>query len=118
MSYVTKEDLAIEIENYHRTKQISPTLQKQLVLIVEGVTSKYAYEHNINDDVKQEIWLLLLRHLHKVRVDKSPFNYLTTMCINVCRHAKRKQNFEMKKIMGYIHENQHNLPEADGTRKE
>ena len=116
MSYVTTEELRVAIEDYQKTSIISPALTKILENIVNGVVSKYGYGED-KEDAKQDAWILFLRHMHKVKVEGSPFNYLTTIALNACRHTNRVNSNNTRLLYEYFSKMSHLVPEIDGSRK-
>jgi DNA-directed RNA polymerase specialized sigma24 family protein len=98
--YVTTEQLRTALQDYKNTGTISPRLTQYLQAIAQGVASKYG--HDNSDDAIQETWILFLRHLDKVKIDKHPFNYLTTIAHNACRHAHRKHANTTRMMYDYF----------------
>ena len=114
--YVTKEELRTAILDYQTTGKISPALTTILENIAIGVTSRYS-TWDAREDAKQDAWLLFIKHINKIKADKSPFNYLSTIVINAIRHNRRRENNNLKLMIEYFEKSNH-IPEVDGTRKE
>jgi DNA-directed RNA polymerase specialized sigma24 family protein len=114
MGYVTKEELSNAILDYRKTGIIGPALTTILENIVNGVVSKYGYGED-REDAKQEAWILFLRHLNKVKLEGSPFNYLTTITMNAVRHLHR-QNANNTRLMYEYFNNLIDPPIADNNR--
>jgi RNA polymerase sigma factor (sigma-70 family) len=111
--YVTAPQLRAAIQNYRDTGILSPELTDYLQKIAVGVANKYGKDHL--EDAIQETWILFLRHMDKVKLDASPFNYLSSIAHNACRHAYRKQNNRTRLMHDYYQDlkGKKTLPEAD-----
>ena len=114
--YVTKEELRTAILDYQTTGKISPALTTILENIANGVTSRYSYETD-REDAKQNAWILFLKHMNKIKLEGSPFNYLSTIAHNACRHLHRCEANNLRLMFEYFEKSNH-IPEVDGTRKE
>jgi DNA-directed RNA polymerase specialized sigma24 family protein len=106
-AYVTKEELSNAIIDYRATGKISPALATILQNIATGVASKYSSEEH-REEAVQNTWILFLRHIHKVKLEGSPFNYLSTIAHNACRHLHRCNANNLRLMYEYYEKSRFN----------
>ena len=97
VNYIDKKLLRSEMESYLATGIISPELTVMLNNIVSGVVVRYGANMD-REEVRQNCWLLFLRHLNKINPEKNAFSYLTSMVRNCMRAMKRGFHNDLEKL--------------------
>lgn len=88
------------VQEAQRKCTLTPRLIEVIKFIVNGLYSRQGFCIDL-EDFRQNVYVIMLKKLHKIDPTREVFNYLTSIAYNEARQMIRTRTWEMKKLEGY-----------------